>query len=200
MLKLYQIEQQLGTIMVKNSSGGYGLISIAIHWLSALVVIGMYILGFWMMDLDYYSSWYQTAPHIHKSLGILLALLIVFRIVWKGLNTNPKPMGSALEQKGAHAVHGFMYLLLMVIFISGYLISTADGRGIEVFNWFTVPSVGAFISNQEDVAGEIHEYATDALMLLVLFHALAALFHHFVHKDLTLVRMLKPTSHHEDDK
>lgn len=183
--------------MLKNTSGGYGWVSIFAHWISAIAVIGLFSVGFWMVGLDYYSSWYKTAPHLHKSVGILLASLVIFRVIWKMMNTNPKPIGTAIEQKAAHGVHGLLYLLLFFIFISGYLISTADGRGIEVFNWFEVPGFGSFIEDQEDLAGEVHEYLAYGLMGLVVLHGLAALFHHVVHKDRTLSRMLKPTKMEE---
>ena len=76
------------------------------------------------------------------------------------------------------------------MFLSGYLISTADGRGIEVFNWFEVPGLGSFIENQEDLAGQVHEYAAYILIGLSSLHALAALKHHFMNKDNTLKKML----------
>lgn len=184
--------------MIKNTQNSYGWLSILMHWLSAVAVIGLFALGFWMVDLDYYSDWYQTGPHIHESVGILLAVMVVFRIVWKAINTNPHPVGTDLEKKAAHGVHGVLYLLMLLIFVSGYLITTADGRGIEVFNWFVVPSLGEFLNNQEDLAGEVHEIAAYILMGLVVLHAAAAFLHHFVHKDTTLVRMLKPTLTKED--
>lgn len=74
--------------------------------------------------------------------------------------------------------------------ISGYLISTADERPIEVFGWFSVPSFGSFIDNQEDIAGTIHEWLAYVLIALASVHALAALKHHFIDKDNTLKRML----------
>ncbi|WP_205351954.1 cytochrome b, partial [Vibrio cholerae] len=57
---------------MKNSdSQHYNLVTRSIHWISALVVIGMFAVGTWMMDLSYYSEWYRTAPHWHKSVGLL---------------------------------------------------------------------------------------------------------------------------------
>ena len=85
-----------------------------------------------------------------------------------------------------------MYLGLTGLFITGYLISTADGRAIEVFDWFSVPGFGSFIENQEDLAGEIHEIIAYGIMGLAALHALAALKHHFLDRDNTLTRMLKP--------
>ncbi|NVJ58050.1 MAG: cytochrome b [Vibrionaceae bacterium] len=171
---------------VKN----YNPIARAIHWLSAVVVIGMFGVGLWMVDLSYYSEWYRTAPHWHKSIGILLAILTIFRIVWKHVTPSPKIEGQPYEVTGAKIAHILMYLLLVALFVSGYLISTEDGRGIDVFTWFTVPGAGAFFEGQADLAGEIHFYVAWALILIAAAHALAALKHHFINKDNTLRKMI----------
>jgi cytochrome b561 len=122
--------------------------------------------------------------------GILLAILTLFRVIWKHVTPSPKTEGKPFEVIGAKLAHWFMYLALMVIFISGYLISTEDGRGIEVFNWFTVPGLGALFDGQADLAGEIHFYAAWALIITVSVHALAALKHHFIDKDNTLRKLI----------
>jgi cytochrome b561 len=93
--------------------------------------------------------------------------------------------------------HFALYILLLCLFISGYLISTADGRGIEVFNWFIVPSMGEFVDNQEDLAGAFHDWLAYGLVCLVVLHVLAALKHHYLDKDTSLVRMLKPLSNQQ---
>ncbi|WP_144392720.1 cytochrome b [Pleionea sediminis] len=177
--------------MIKNTQQQYGLISKVIHWLVALVVFTMFGVGLWMVELDYYSTWYKDAPHYHKSVGILLTVVIIFRLVWRWFNVKPEPLKShsRFERIAAHIAHIIIYVLLFAIFISGYLISTADGRGISVFNWFEVPSLGQFVENQEDLAGEIHELLAFGLIGLVAIHALAALKHHFFDKDSTLKRM-----------
>ena len=74
--------------------------------------------------------------------------------------------------------------------MSGYLISTADERGISVFGLFEVPGFGSLIDNQEDLAGVVHKYAAYLVIGLTLLHAAAALKHHFIDKDETLTRML----------
>ena len=74
--------------------------------------------------------------------------------------------------------------------ITGYLISTADGRGIEVFELITIPAYGAIIENQEDIAGLVHKWLAYLLIALASLHALAALKHHFIDKDNTLNRMI----------
>jgi cytochrome b561 len=83
-----------------------------------------------------------------------------------------------------------MYVILLALPISGYLISTEDGRGIDVFNWFTLPGLGALFEGQADMAGQIHFYAAWALILIAAVHAIAALKHHFINKDNTLRKMI----------
>jgi cytochrome b561 len=176
--------------MAANEVKNYNPVARALHWLSAIVVIGMFAVGLWMVDLTYYSQWYKTAPDWHRSVGILLALVTVFRLVWKHLTTAPKVEGNQFEKVGAKVGHLAMYIALFVIFASGYLISTSDGRGIDVFNWFTVPGMGELFPNQSDIAGEVHFYAAWFVILAAAGHALAALKHHFINKDNTLRKML----------
>ncbi|TFH92465.1 cytochrome b [Vibrio ouci] len=171
---------------VKN----YNALARAIHWLSAIVVIGMFAVGLWMVDLSYYSEWYRTAPHWHKSIGLLLAAVTVIRLVWKFVTPSPRVEGASYEVVGAKLAHLVMYVILLVLPISGYLISTEDGRGIDVFNWFTIPGLGALFEGQADMAGQIHFYAAWALILIAAVHAIAALKHHFINKDNTLRKMI----------
>jgi len=168
----------------------YNIIARLLHWVTALLVIGLFSLGLWMVDLGYYDDWYNTAPFIHKSVGLCLFALTLLRVVWKLLTVHPEIEGEKWEIQAAKVAHFTLYLLLFCLFTSGYLISTADGRAIEVFNWFSVPGFGSFIENQEDLAGVIHYYLALTLIGLSALHALAALKHHFINKDNTLKKML----------
>lgn len=168
----------------------YNAVTRFIHWISAVVIIGMFAVGLWMTDLSYYSTWYRTAPHWHKSVGLLLAAITLFRVVWKCVTVSPNVEGSPLEKLMAKVAHLFIYFDLLVLFVSGYLISTEDGRGIDVFNWFTVPGAGALFEGQADLAGLVHLYAAWALIVVAVLHALAAFKHHFISKDNTLRKMI----------
>ncbi|PLX59979.1 cytochrome b [Sedimenticola selenatireducens] len=175
-----------------NTRQAYGVISIGLHWLIALLVIGLFLLGLYMTSLDYYDTWYQAAPDMHRSLGIVMVVLLLFRLLWRLISPLPEPVGNdpRILRRAAELVHWGLYLLLFAIAISGYLISTADGRGIEVFGWFTLPALLPAIDNMEDVAGEIHWVLAVVMMTLVGVHSLAALKHHFIDRDATLMRML----------
>jgi cytochrome b561 len=175
-----------------NTKQHYGWLTILLHWSSVLLVIFLFALGYWMVDLGYYDSWYKTGPALHKSIGITFFLLMLIRIFWRLWQTQPQALNShtTIERKLGHLMHWFLYFLILFIMVNGYLISTADGRGIEVFQLFEIPSLGSFIENQEDIAGVIHQYSAYLLIVMVLLHAAAALKHHFIDKDKTLTRML----------
>jgi len=164
---------------------------VGLHWLTALVVIGMFASGLWMVDLSYYSDWYKTAPHWHKSIGLILLGATLFRLIMRAFTKRPQAHGTPIEKRLSKLGHASIYFVLLSLFISGYLISTADGRAIEIFNWVAVPALGELFENQEDIAGDIHFYLAWTLIGLAGVHALAALKHHFINKDDTMKQMLR---------
>lgn len=176
----------------RNTRETYGSVAIFVHWSMALGVLGLFGLGLWMVDLAYYDSWYKRAPEIHKGFGVLLFIALLFRLVWRNLNPKPRPEPnlSAFERGASKSTHVALYLLLFAVTLSGYLISTADGRSIDVFGLFRVPATIAGLPNQADLAGEVHLVLAITLLSLAGVHALAALKHHFVDRDRTLIRML----------
>lgn len=177
---------------MKNSETHYGWISIFLHWITAVTIFSLFALGYTMVDLGYYDTWYKTAPALHKSIGITLFMVMLFRLLWRIRQIQPSHLKThtPLERKAGKVVHNLLYLLVFLILISGYLISTADGRGIEIFGLLTIPSLGAFFNNQEDIAGVIHQILAYILVSLAILHGIAALKHHFIDKDSTLKRML----------
>lgn len=177
----------------RNTRERYGLVSIVLHWATALTIIALFAVGLWMVDLTYYDPWYNRAPDLHKATGVLLLLVILFRLLWRQGNPRPAPLSSIspLEKRLASLVHGLLYALVLGVICSGYLISTADGRAIDVFGLFQVPATIKDLPQQADIAGEVHFYLAVTVVVLASLHGLAALKHHFVDKDATLVRMLR---------
>ena len=178
-------------IPYRNRFDRYGLIHIMIHWAMALALVGMFCLGLWMVTLDYYDSWYKKGPDLHRSIGVIIVIVLLLRLVYRLTSVTPAPLPthSPLEQLAARAVHGALYALVALVAFTGYLISTADGRSVLVFNWFEVPATILSIPDQEDVAGDVHLFLAITLMGLAGLHGLAALKHHVVDKDATMRRM-----------
>ncbi|TFH88205.1 cytochrome b [Billgrantia azerbaijanica] len=178
--------------MWRNTRTGWGLVSVALHWLSAVAVIGLFLLGWWMTDLGYYDPWYNRAPWWHRSVGLLLLLATLLRLGWRLVQPAPAAVGARPERIAAHLGHLGLYLLLLTVLVSGYLISAADGHGIDVFGWFEIPALVSDLPNQETLAGEIHWYSALALLALAAGHSLAAFKHHLLDRHDTLLRMLDP--------
>ena len=182
-------------MMWRNTKSCYGLVQIGLHWITALLVAILLPLGLWMTGLDYYDPWYRKGPDLHRSIGVLLGLVMLARIAWRLSNPQPQPLSSsAWERRLAKAAHRLLYLLPLLLVISGYLISTADGRPVDVFGWFELPATLQGIEGQEDIAGDIHFTLAMILLTLIVLHLLAALRHHYVFKDATLRRMLKTST------
>jgi len=184
----------------KNTKSSYGIVAILLHWIMAFLIIGLFVLGIVMVDLDYYSKWYVAAPWWHISIGMAVFALLVVRMVWMFSNIRPMPINSykSWEIIAAKITHYLFYVLLFVICISGYLITTAKGAAIDMFGWFDIPAVINFNKNQADIAGKFHEIAAYIMTFLFVLHVCATFKHHFFDKDVTFIRILKPMDHKED--
>ena len=106
-------------------------------------MIGLFILGLWMVSLDYYHEWYRTAPDLHRSFGVVLMLLTITRLVWYRISPKPKALShyAKWEHITATAVQHSMIATLFVLFFSGYLITTAQGDSLFVFNVIEIPAL-----------------------------------------------------------
>ncbi|MDO6459568.1 cytochrome b [Granulosicoccaceae sp. 1_MG-2023] len=168
------------------------LLSRSLHWLSALFVFGLFAVGYYMTGLGYYDPLYHTLPWWHKSFGLLLMALVIVRLGYRAKITTPppEPGHSRFEKRAAALTHALLYLLILAIGISGYLISTAEGKGIVFFGWFEVPALSRPFDGQADIAGLVHLWLAWSLIALVAIHAAGALKHHFIDRDNTLKRML----------
>lgn len=177
---------------LRNTRNRYGVITVTLHWLVAVLVFAMFALGLWMTGLTYYDPWYQKAPALHKGTGVFLFALVAVRLAWRLATPQPRALTSHArwELRLATAVHTLLYVLLLAVMVAGYLISTADGRPLEVFGLFAIPATVSGLEQQEDIAGAVHLALAWTLVGLALFHGAAALKHHYLDRDRTLLRML----------
>ena len=102
---------------MNNTQDHYGYIAIGLHWACAIVIFGLFGLGFWMVDLGYYDPWNKQGPQLHKSIGLILFVLMVVRLVWKWCQLQPQSLKthSVIERKAGYFVHSVLYLLLFFI-------------------------------------------------------------------------------------
>ncbi len=82
-------------MLIRDTKAGYGLMTRWTHWVMAVAILAMFALGLWMVALSYSSPYYYLAPDIHRSVGMLLLILLVLRFGWR--LANPKPDDAELS-------------------------------------------------------------------------------------------------------
>lgn len=178
-------------IQLKNSRDRWGAVSQALHWLILALVLWMAWLGLTMTDLPNTPRKVETYS-LHKSLGLLVLALMLLRGAWRlyAGAPEPEPGTPAWQHRIATATHGALYLLLLAIPVSGWVINSASGFPLRWLGLFRVPQISARSEALEELAETWHEWMFWALVVLVLAHAAAAVWHHLFQQDATLVRML----------
>lgn len=177
--------------MLRSSDTGYGVITRLLHWLTAFLIIGLIGLGWWMVDLSYYHKWYYLALDTHKALGIFTLSVAAVKIAWTIFDGRPGFPDSIKrwERAAATAVHHLFYLFMVLIPVTGYVISTSAGDGISIFGWFQVPAILPVNDTLRDIATEVHYWLAYGTAVLVVIHTAAAVKHQFIDRDGTLRRM-----------
>ena len=182
--------------MWRSGKDHYGIVSSGFHWAIALAVVGLVGLGAWMVGLTYYDPWYYDSLALHKAIGIVVLALALAKFGWKLVDRNPGfgPEVKPHERAGATAMHWLLNALMVLLPVTGYLISTSEGAGIDMFGLFDVPALVDVTAGTRDLAIDIHFYVAYGGIALVGMHIIAALKHHFVDRGSTLRRMLIPRS------
>lgn len=162
-----------------------------LHWLMALLIFGLLALGFYMQDLPLSPEKLQFYSW-HKWAGVTVFALVWLRLLWRVTHRPPAyPISmSGLQQALAHTGHLVLYVLMIVIPLSGWLMSSA--KGVPTV-WFGVLPLPDLIGRDKELGkqlAELHSALNISFLVLIGGHAAAALFHHLVHKDDTLRRML----------
>lgn len=178
-------------MQLKNTNQRFGLITRANHWLNAVIILSVIALGIYMVDLPREPATFELYD-LHKSLGVLLLALIIWRLLWLKLSPNPSLLPSKpWEHTLAHSVRGLLYLAMIIAPLSGWMMSNAAGYDVSFFNLFTLPTIVAESEALGDIIKPIHVITGKILLpILILLHIAGALKHHFVYKDATLKRML----------
>ena len=177
---------------IRNTGASFGLLTKLLHWFIALSIIGLIWLGWYMVDLTYYDKWYNKSLAWHKSLGMLVLGAAILKIGWQLYSPLPDTTKhlKRWERISAFVMHKTLLLMMVLIPLTGYLISTSNGKVVDVFGWFDVPALVSKNRELRDLAIELHFYLAYACAFLALGHIAAALKHQFVNKDSTLSRML----------
>jgi cytochrome b561 len=181
---------------MRNDAAAWGWPARLLHWLIALLVIGVWVLGKVMVDVpDEELARKFQLYQLHKSIGVTVFALALLRLAWRLANPVPDmPAGMrAWERHAARVTHALFYLLLVAIPITGYLTAAASPLGIPTVIFGVIPLPHAIGPDEatESLLGEVHEALGTLLAVLLILHVLAALKHHFVDRDPVLRRMVR---------
>ena len=169
----------------------YTRTAVTLHWIIALLIFAAFPLGVYMHDLPLSPNKLRLYSW-HKWTGVTIFLLALLRISWRSTH-RPPPLPAAMpswEKFAAHAIHNLLYVLILAIPLSGWLMSSA--KGVQTV-WFGVLPLPDLVSKDKalgDSLKAVHESFNFLLFGLVLAHVGAALKHHFIEHDDILARML----------
>ena len=182
--------------MWRSGKDHYGIVSSGFHWTIAILIVGLVGLGAWMVGLTYYDPWYNDSLMLHKAIGIVVLGLALAKFSWKLADGYPGygPEVKPYERASATLTHWLLNALMVLLPVTGYLISTSEGAGIDMFGLFDVPAFFDVTAETRDLAIDVHFYVAYGGIGLVGIHIVAALKHHFVDRGSTLRRMLIPRS------
>jgi cytochrome b561 len=176
--------------MLKNTETTYGAAAKGFHWLLFLMLTFSIVAGNFLASMPKGAEKLQAAG-MHKSFGAVLLILILLRLVWRLINVTPNdPEGTpAIQSVMANALHWSLYVLMLAQPISGIMMSQAAGLPVSFFGLFEFP---VFLDKNPSLAQffrDIHGAVWILLILAVIGHIGAAIYHHFIKKDDVLKRM-----------
>lgn len=160
--------------------------SILLHWASALLVFALWCVG---QTIDWFPRGTPriTVRSLHITFGVLLGFLILARLLWWAKGGTRPAADPGLAGRIAKAAHGLLYLLLIAVVGAGIALTLV--RGDNLFDLYKITSIAPGNKALRHDIKEVHELAANALLVLALLHAAAAVWHHRVLKDGVLRRM-----------
>jgi cytochrome b561 len=169
----------------------YSAVAQGFHWLIAGLIVVQYTLGWTAEDLPIGARKLARLDW-HKSFGMTILMLAALRLLWRFFNRPPDlPAGmTAIERKLARAAHVLFYVLLFVMPLTGWMMSSAKNFSVSWFHQFTWPNLVAPNEQAFNLLRTTHDTLSWLLFALALLHVLAALKHHFWNRDDVLTRML----------
>jgi cytochrome b561 len=161
-----------------------------LHWLVALLIFSGLGLGFYMTGLKISPTKLQLYSY-HKWIGVTVFALALLRIVWAATHRAPAMAAMpAWQALAASVTHKLLYILMLAIPLSGWLMSSAKGFQTVYLGLLPIPDLMLKDEPLGEGLAALHAGLNWLLLALLAAHVGAALFHQFVVGDGTLSRML----------
>lgn len=180
------------TVPVTGTSvSRYGSVAVSLHWLTLVLIVSIYALIEIHEMIPRGNALRGATEDWHIYLGFVLIPVVLFRL----FNIRRKPVPSitpalpAWQMKANHWMKLYLYGLMLGMPLLGWIYLSADGAAINVWA-FPLPAIAPESESLAELAGEAHELLGISGYFFIALHALAALYHHYLVRDNTLVRML----------
>ena len=175
---------------IRSTTNAWGVLARVLHWGMLVLYAGLIGVGYYMSDLPM-SAAKMKIYALHKSVGVLMLLLVVLRVLWRWMDRRPSIAPTAAwQQRIATVVVGGLYLLMFALPLTGWAYNSAAGFPLRWFNVYNLPALMEASPTLKVWMKEAHETGAVIFMAVIGLHALAALKHHFIDRDQTLLQML----------
>lgn len=157
----------------------YGRTARVLHWLIAIFLLAQCAFGFWLGDVPRNTPERAYFINLHKSIGLLIGVLILLRVFWRLRHLAPQLPLAMLrwQQRLAASSHHVMYLFMLVLPLSGYLASNFSKHGVKFFNIVMLSPWGPDDKLLYRVFNQAHKVGAVLLLALISLHVLAAFWH-----------------------
>ncbi|MGO4330712.1 cytochrome b [Cupriavidus sp. 2TAF22] len=174
------------------SASAYGATAIGLHWIIALLIFAAFGLGLYMTSIPGLSMLKLKLFSWHKWLGVTVFAIAVLRVLWRATHRAPAPAAGtpAWQAAAAHGAHMLLYVLIVVVPITGYLYSCAAGVPVVYLGVLPLPSLIEPNDALKEILKQAHIWLNYLMAAIVVIHAAAAIKHQFIERDGTLARML----------
>lgn len=161
------------------------------HWFMAVLIFGLLGAGFFMVDLELTPEKWEIYT-MHKSIGFVVLMLIPIRLLWRFIYKPQRKYKhlSIYHQWLIKISVPVLYLMMITMVLSGFIMSDAGGYGIDFFGLWKIPFIFEKNTVLSGAAHFIHENAAIVFVVILITHVIAALYHHFIIKDDVLKSML----------
>lgn len=177
--------------LIDGTAGRYSRTAIALHWIVAAAILAQLVFGWFLGELPHQTPARAYAINLHKSTGMVIALLVLARLAWRVSHRPPPwPVGMPEWQRvAAFLTHALLYAAIIIMPLSGWVATNLSPHGIRFFNLVMLAPLGPDLPQAYRVLNGIHRVFAWVLVSLIVLHILAALKHALTAGDNVFMRM-----------
>lgn len=174
---------------MRNSVSRYGLVSILLHWVMAILILTLLVLGLVMAHIPMRRALYTW----HIELGVLALLLMTIRLPWRLYNMSPSAtLIPRWEQMMTKGMIFFCYILMFALPITGWLLASSSAFNVSFFNLLDLPELVNPDNDSRTLFIMLHQWLSYFLIAVMTAHLIVTLTHHFIKKDNLMRSIIKP--------